>query len=75
MSGGELTRLQRAFDRCAREEKAEWLRGIALGMRPAGYFDIPNAQVGMGHEAEPQATVLGAVSSTAAPPLRARCGR
>ncbi len=42
MAGGELTRLQHAFDRCAREEKAQWLEGIALGTRPAGYFDIEN---------------------------------
>lgn len=42
MAGGELTRLQQAFDRCVREEKAQWLEGIAQGTRPAGYFDIPD---------------------------------
>ena len=42
MAGAELTRLQRAFDRCVREEKAQWLEGIAQGTRPAGYFDIPD---------------------------------
>ena len=42
VAGGELTRLQEAFDRCAREDKAQWLEGIAQGTRPAGYFDIEN---------------------------------
>ncbi len=43
VAGGELSRLQRAFDRCARDAKAQWLEGIALGTQPAGYFDIPHA--------------------------------
>ena len=42
MAGNDLKRLQGAFDRAARESKAEWLEGIARGTKPAAHFDIPN---------------------------------
>ena len=40
--GEDLERLQGAFERCAGEEKDEWLKGVAEGTRSAAYFDIPN---------------------------------
>ncbi|MDA0745367.1 MAG: phytanoyl-CoA dioxygenase family protein [bacterium] len=43
VAGDALKRLQAAFERCAIEARADWVKGIAEGTRSAAYFDIPNA--------------------------------
>ena len=40
LQGEDLLRLQAAFDRCAAEDKAEWLDDVAVGTRPGAFFDI-----------------------------------
>ena len=42
LKGDDLLRLQAAFDRCAKEAKAQWLDEVAAGTLPAAFFDIPS---------------------------------
>ena len=40
LEGEDLLRLQTAFDRCAAEDKPEWLDEVAVGTLPGAFFDI-----------------------------------